>query len=478
MYYTHFGLIQPPYKITPDTGAFFCGADRGEILDALVFAIKNGEGLTKVVGEVGSGKTMLCRMLQVALPKNIEIAYLSNPNLSPENVLPAIALELGLPIHPEDAANRLHVLKALEKYLLDKHSNNQQVVVLVEEAQGMPLASLEEIRLLSNLETRKQKLLQIVLFGQPELDENLSAPHVRQIKDRITHSLYLPPIKLDDIREYLMFRLRNAGYSGPTLFSKGAVWLISRFSNGLLRRINILADKSLLAAYAHNAKKITWNHVLAARRDSEFSHRGGNLSLRVILGLLLGISLGIGVSYSTISYLTTSKIATLPVITPNTTNADVVDNNQTKGQMNLQINLPIPPAATDIEVPDSTGSVDYQPNSLLAQRLEATNNWLASTSSGNFSIQILLANSDSTTAIEQFLAQPSITPLLQQIFVYESKLRNAAVLNVLYGRFASFSEASKVLKTLPDTVKQSQPYIRNIRDFRASNEQTTYAKLS
>lgn len=163
MYYPHFGLKEPPFKITPNTDFFFSGGNRGAVLDALVYAIVNGEGIIKVVGEVGSGKTMLCRMLQTILPEKIESIYLANPSVAPEDVLDAIAFELQLEL-PKDA-DRLKVMQVLQAHLLKRHAEGRQVVIFVEEAQGMPLATLEEIRLLSNLETRQDKLLQIVLFG-------------------------------------------------------------------------------------------------------------------------------------------------------------------------------------------------------------------------------------------------------------------------------------------------------------------------
>jgi type II secretory pathway predicted ATPase ExeA len=269
MYYDFFGLNQPPFRITPDTNLFFPGGNRGAVLEALIYAIQNGEGIVKVVGEVGSGKTMLCRMLEQELPANIEIVYLANPRLPPENVLHAIAFELKLPV--QTSAPRLHVLNVLQEHLLKRHSENRQVVVFVEEAQGMPIATLEEIRLLSNLETRQSKLLQIVLFGQPELDHRIARPEIRQLKERITYSFHLDPFGSADIREYLNARLRACGYRRGELFTPGAVRAIGWHSRGLVRRINILADKSLLAAYADNAPTVAVRHVRLASQDSEFT---------------------------------------------------------------------------------------------------------------------------------------------------------------------------------------------------------------
>lgn len=268
MYYDYFGLKQPPFKITPDTSLFFPGGDRGAILDALIYAIVSGEGIVKLVGEVGSGKTTLCRMLEKELPQNVEIVYLANPSLSPDNILHAIAFELHLKVRPDDS--RLKVMNSLQNYLLEKHAENKQVVVFVEEAQSMPIATLEEIRLLSNLETAQNKLLQIAIFGQPELDVMISKPEIRQLKERITYSFYLNPFKPDEVKDYINSRLRACGYRSVELFSEGAIKTISKFSNGLLRRINILSDKALLAAYADNSSVVTVKHVKIAAKETEF----------------------------------------------------------------------------------------------------------------------------------------------------------------------------------------------------------------
>ena len=172
MYEDYFGLERPPFKITPDTSLFYDGGKRGDILAALVYAIHRGEGIIKVVGEVGSGKTMLCRMLQLKLPDTVEIVYIANPSVSAEDILFVIAHELSLQVTKE--ASKHEVMHLLQDYLLQRHMENKQVVLFIEEAQGMPLDTLEEIRLLSNLETDENKLLQIILFGQPELDQNLA----------------------------------------------------------------------------------------------------------------------------------------------------------------------------------------------------------------------------------------------------------------------------------------------------------------
>src|SRR5262245_36189697 len=269
MYYSFFGLKQPPFRITPDTDFFFEGGNRGAVLEALSYAITHGEGIVKVTGEVGSGKTMLCRVLQARLPASVETVYLANPSVSPDEILHAIGFELQLTL-PRDAA-RLEVMHALNEYLLAKHAEHKQVVVFVEESQSMPIGTLEEIRLLSNLETKQHKLLQIVLFGQPELDDNLRKTEIRQLRERITHSFAWAPLDANEVREYLAFRLQAAGYRGPDLFAPHVIRYIARATGGLTRRINIVADKALLSAFAENTHNVDLKHVRAAVADSEFS---------------------------------------------------------------------------------------------------------------------------------------------------------------------------------------------------------------
>ncbi|HCA26948.1 MAG TPA: ATPase, partial [Betaproteobacteria bacterium] len=237
MYHDFFGIDAPPFKITPNLGLFYSGGNRGAILDALHYAVANGEGIIKVVGEVGSGKTMLSRMLESRLSANIETIYIANPSLSRDEILYAVAADLGIPCTGQRTTL---IVRELQNRLIEKHAAGRQVVVFIDEAQAMPIESLEEIRLLSNLETSTHKLLQIVLFGQPELDAHLNLPQTRQIRERITHNFHLSPLAKPDIQNYLMFRLRAVGYRGPDVFTPEAVQRIARASLGLIRRINIL----------------------------------------------------------------------------------------------------------------------------------------------------------------------------------------------------------------------------------------------
>lgn len=293
MYLSHFGLNEPPFRITPHTDFFFDGANRGATLEALLYAITHDEGIVKVSGEVGSGKTMLCRVLMERLPKEVEMVYLANPSLSREEILYAIADELGLELSAERAGR---LLRELQDQLVSMFAKGKRVVVLIDEAHAMPKETLEEIRLLSNLEAGHHKLLQIVLFGQPELDDLLGAADMRQLKERITHSFRLEPFVTGDIETYIDFRMRAAGYRGPPVFSARAVRMIAATSQGLTRRVNILADKSLLAAFATNTHAVTHKETRAAIRDSDFYKPQSGIRRLWIAAATLVIGLAVGFS--------------------------------------------------------------------------------------------------------------------------------------------------------------------------------------
>ena len=282
LYLDHFGLDEPPFRITPHTDFFFDGADRGATLDALLYAILHDEGIVKVSGEVGSGKTMLCRVLMERLPEQVEIVYLANPSLDRDEILHAVADDLDV----EFSQGRITVaLRELEEHLIDLYADGRRVVILIDEAHAMPEETLEQVRLLSNLESSRHKLLQIVLFGQPELDSVLDKPSMRQLKDRITHSFRMRPLSEDEIGKYLTFRMRAAGYRGPDVFSPRAVAMIAKAASGLTRRVNILADKALLAAFTESKHAIDARQARLAIRDSEFGRLLGETRSRpVVLG--------------------------------------------------------------------------------------------------------------------------------------------------------------------------------------------------
>ncbi|HEY2337097.1 MAG TPA: AAA family ATPase [Burkholderiales bacterium] len=291
LYLEHFGLSEPPFRITPHTDFFFDGADRGATLEALIYAILHDEGIVKVSGEVGSGKTMLCRVLMERVPAHVETIYLATPSLGRDEILHAIADDLDLKLNGERTAV---ALRELQEQLIRLYAAGRRVVVLVDEAHVMPEETLEQVRLLSNLESNRHKLLQMVLFGQPELDATLAKASLRQLRDRITHSFRMRPLALPEVKNYVSFRMRAAGYRGPELFQPRALAIIARASAGLTRRINILCDKALLAAFTESTHAITDRHVRAAVADSEFAAvtRPVRPALLVAATLAAGIAVG------------------------------------------------------------------------------------------------------------------------------------------------------------------------------------------
>src|SRR5688572_16123362 len=290
MYLEHFGLREAPFRITPHTEFFFSGANRGATLEALVYAVTAGEGMVKVTGEVGSGKTMLCRVLMERLPETVETVYLAVPSLSRDEMLAAIAGDLEI---DTTGANTTRLVRSLQEKLIEVHAAGRQVVALIDEAHAMPLGTLEEIRLLSNLETGTEKLLQIVLFGQPELDEHLALPSMRQLKERLTHAFTLAPLPSREVGEYVNFRLRAAGYHGPALFGPEALKIIAEASEGLTRRINIYCDKTLLAAFAAGTHTVTADHARAAVSDTQIVLTRRDSPRRLAYAALGGVAAGV-----------------------------------------------------------------------------------------------------------------------------------------------------------------------------------------
>jgi len=296
LYLEHFGLREPPFRITPHTDFFFEGADRGATLEALLYAIQHEEGIVKVVGEVGSGKTLLCRVLIERLPQHVETIYLANPSFSRDEILYAVAEELKIEFSRERATI---ALRALQDRLIASYAEGRRTVILIDEAHAMPEETLEQVRLLSNLETSRHKLLQIVLFGQPELEEVLGLPSLRQLKDRITHSFRMRPLSQAEAASYLSFRMRAAGYRGPDVFAPEAVAMIARAASGLSRRINILADKAMLAAFSEGTHAVAARQARAAIADSEFAppwRARRPFAAYAAIGAV-GLALGLGVAW-------------------------------------------------------------------------------------------------------------------------------------------------------------------------------------
>jgi MSHA biogenesis protein MshM len=272
MYEAHFGLRELPFGITPDTSfAFSCTAHQ-EALNTLLVAAASGEGFTKVTGEVGTGKTLLCRRFLDVLERDSYVcAYLPNPLLDPKGLMHALAHEFRLRT-PENA-DQQQLVQHLNQSLLRFAKQGKRALVCLDEAQALPLQTLEALRLLSNLETAKHKLLQVILFGQPELDVMLAQDNLRQLRQRITFEHRLTGLTKPELLLYLAHRLRVAGYTGRPLFTRGAVNSLYSASEGVPRLVNILAHKALLLVYGEGGREVQARHLRGAIKDTSSAHR-------------------------------------------------------------------------------------------------------------------------------------------------------------------------------------------------------------
>lgn len=505
LYLEHFGLDEPPFRITPHTDFFFDGADRGATLDALLYAILNDEGIVKVSGEVGSGKTMLCRVLMERLPAHVEIVYLANPSLGRDEIFHAIADDLDVEF-PEGRVSL--ALRELEEHLIDLYAEGRRVVLLVDEAHAMPEDTLEQVRLLSNLESNRHKLLQIVLFGQPELDAVLGQASMRQLKDRITHSFRMRPLSKDEIGKYLSFRMRAAGYRGPDLFSSRAVAMIAKAASGLTRRVNILADKALLAAYTENKHEVTARQTRRAIRDSEFGQLLGEKRRRPIvfasMALVVGLALGAGLHWI-LAELSERPRNDTPQLSATPLSRPSGSVPQTAMPMNPSLSptassptssagtVTPPPgssiaASPDTEVPPASAqpipnrssalrlSADaakrlaaYRAgaNPLLTARIEATRELLEREPDGSYSIELFSTDNSDPARIERFLIRARELVPLSNVFVLPQTGGGRYRIRVIYGGYSDRNAAVQAAERLPPKYKQAfQPELRTFSELR------------
>src|SRR6267154_912954 len=301
MYLSHFGLTAAPFALTPDTAFAFSSRAQREALDTLVLAVDGGEGFIKITGEVGTGKTLLCRRFLAhaagspaearnseagspAVARSAEAgyrtAYIPNPCLSPRTLLLAIARELKIRVANVNSDG--DILQTLNRALLRFAARGSSVVVCLDEAQAMPVETLEALRLLSNLETEKRKLVQVVLFGQPELDVKLARNDLRQLRSRIAFHYQLSALSSAETAVYLAHRLRVAGHRGSGLFAADVSQAVHRCARGVPRMVNIIAHKALLLAYGQGNSRVTLRHVRTAAQDTPHA-RGTGLLLRLFL---------------------------------------------------------------------------------------------------------------------------------------------------------------------------------------------------
>lgn len=295
MYKQHFGLNELPFGITPDTSFFFSTHGSQEALNTLLIATRTGEGFIKITGEVGTGKTLLCRKFLATLDERMVSAYIPNPMLEPRSLLLALADELALPLARDVDQHQL--LKAINHRLLDLARSGKQVILCLDEAQAMPIETLEALRLLTNLETEKRKLLQIVLFGQPELNRKLAMPEIRQLNQRITFHYHLGPLNRHDLDYYIQHRLQVAGFRGGRLFTPAALRILHRASRGVPRLVNVIAHKAMMLAYGQGVSSVGVRQVMLASRDTGSAKTVGRYWWWMLGAFMFVAGSGIGWAY-------------------------------------------------------------------------------------------------------------------------------------------------------------------------------------
>jgi MSHA biogenesis protein MshM len=451
LYLEHFGLTEPPFRITPHTDFFFDGADRGATLEALIYAVLHDEGIVKVSGEVGSGKTMLCRVLMERVPAHVATIYLATPSLARDEILHAIADDLDLKLSRERTTV---ALRALQEHLIGLYAAGRRVVILIDEAHAMPEDTLEQVRLLSNLESNRHKLLQIVLFGQPELDATLAKSGLRQLRDRITNAFRMRPLAAPEVAKYLSFRMRAAGYRGPDVFSAGAVRKVWRASGGLTRRINILADKSLLAAFTENAHAVTERGVKAAIADAEFAAAApGRSSLGpwyAAAALAAGVVIGVAAAWQ-VHDPAPKAIAAAPLPREPFAVKEVVQVPETPEKL--------------LSESQAERLSKYSPGrqQLLRERIAATQDRLERAPDERYAIELFITDNTDPARMERFLIRARDLVPLDEVLVIPLMRGSDSRLRVAYGEFASREEALEARGRLPP--RYLKAFTTSLRSF-------------
>ena len=298
MYLYHYGIKELPFTLTPNTSYFFGLPSHKEALQVLLTALKTGEGFIKVTGEVGTGKTLICRKLLNELPQHFVAAYIPNPYLTPSELRRAVASELNVTISAN--CDQQEFTQRIQQRLVEINKQNKGVVLIIDEAQALPVESIEALRLMTNLETETRKLLQVVLFGQPELDEKLALPELRQLKQRVTFAYSLRLMNADQVYQYVKHRMNVAGYRGVEIFSRRCSKLLFRASKGTPRIVNVLCHKALMLAYGQGKQQVLPAHIKLAIKDTEAALGASKLKW-IILGALLTGTIAVVSAYIILS---------------------------------------------------------------------------------------------------------------------------------------------------------------------------------
>lgn len=524
MYRKYFGLNSVPFKTTPDLDMFYKHGSRQEIFEALLYTIGRGDGILKVTGEVGSGKTMLLRLLASNLTNDFDIIYINSPNLSAKDIILYICSELSLDV--DASSQKFTLTNELKHKLVELYSSGRRVVMLIDEAQSMTFDALEEIRLLSNIETGQDKLLQIVLFGQPELDVALDNTKIRQLKSRISYSMYVPPLESADVQAYLNYRMRKAGYVGLDVFTLKIAKRIQKISGGLPRNINVIADKILMSMYGFDDKVAKICHLKTLPEIDESSYSKNNKSLlfkSLIIGIVTGLVVIIIYSFLFIDGSFTKKTDTPLVskINNDATTSPLSSKEQASLVLSIQKHdslsgLPKGSQEIDKNAQASINDGDETKiNTPIIEVLKTSNNEDKSTSSANknnyqikntsaivgnqeqlerilryhsegiewvdsidnrYVIQLSTRHVRSINSTIMFYEKHNLLPLVHILIDYNDHIKRFR-LKVFYKSSDSFTELSDIIEKLPYKIKSSSPYIVSVEQL-AQKLQYTEKKLN
>jgi general secretion pathway protein A len=258
VYQEYFGFDKMPFNTTPDSRFFFPSSKHAEALASLIYAVNQRKGFVVITGEVGAGKTTVCRMLLNRIEPNSKVVLITNTNITCEQLFEMICTQLGLNAAGKDKAG---IIEMLSSYLLDQLAQQAAVLLIIDEAQNLSSDVLEEVRMLSNLETEREKLLQVILLGQPELRRRLHLPELRQFRQRIVVTYHLSPLSLQETIQYVFYRLRVAGGIDKVKFTRRAMNELYEYSKGVPRLINIICDSALLSCFVRDVRVISQNIV-------------------------------------------------------------------------------------------------------------------------------------------------------------------------------------------------------------------------
>jgi type II secretory pathway predicted ATPase ExeA len=531
MYPGHFGFSEQPFADSSVTDFFYEGANRGATLDALIYVLTHGEGvegIIQVIGADGSGKTTLCRSLIKRLPAQMHAVYLAKPDFSREEFLHSIMNELN-PGGTESATTAVRATVAVEdlqRTLTEKHANGGQVVLLVDEAHTLSAEVLEEVLALYDLESPRHKLLQIVLFGQVELENKLASPQMRKLNDRVTHRFALQPFNTKAVEEYLVRRMGTAGHPHADIFSAKAAKLISRASGGLARQIDILADKSLLAASIAETREVDARHVNAAVEDSGIKRSASGESWRQWRVFLGHCTVDAVAVFSTVAVVAlgvlgwhdirspspeiTSLVASMPLeattpapvsipapgpvystmvpaippSAPPSVSAPAAASSGISRSVSAVASTPAPPEAVAGIAPSAESKpaaeigqrstarthiagVELAGNALLEQRLEATTSTMRKTDKNFYTIQLCATENIQPDRMERFLLRARSQVDLSDLYVHPVSNGDQAKFIVTYGIYASRDEADAAVAGLPEKYQSSfQPALYALSEIR------------